>query len=264
MSDYLHSAGMQPKNFGPPPTTEEAPEMEGELPVIPQSAQGSYPPPINVTATRGARDKAAQPRVCAPGFTLVDGDYRSCAREYAPTMEKLAYIGDTDMLLTYLYREERRHRVTMPIKACGIDPIVFDNVVRLEMEEGQPQNFFVIDEEYGNASEAQDSAQHVYELVTVDGELYLSCISECLDEEYLHRVIMEATTTMRETGSYIFRMVGLRRLAVESDNTPGRLLETLRLNTFEMSALCAYMGDFDIEPSFEIIDGHQCICFRSK
>ncbi len=254
MSDYLHSANRQVKAFGNPAPEETTIPTVGGLDSVPE------PSPVEQPLTAPAV-RSSMPQTCAPGFTMVDGDCKPFAKEYAPRMEQLDYIGNTDMLLSYLLHEERHHHVTMPIKACGIDPVLFDHVPRLEMGEGQPQNFFTISEAL--PKEGDEEVQHVYELVAVDNALYLSCVSECLDEEYLHTVIMEATITMRETGSYVFRMVGLRRLVMEPTEEKAKLLETLRLNTFEMSALCAYMTDFGVEPSFEIIDGHQCICFRT-
>lgn len=266
MTDYLHSAAMQVKSFGAPAGTEPNRE-EGFPQENPQEFPHQPAPALQrfaVPDTRPPRVSGPEVRPCSPGFTLVSGDCRVFAKEYAPKMECPNYIGDTDMILRYLFREERRNHITMPIRTCGIDPIVFENVEHLEDdEEGGgtvATNYFAIPDD----NSGDEDANHVYELIEVDGNLYLSCMSECLDSDYLHRIITEATTTMRETGSYIFRMVGLRRLAVnDSDNNVGRLLETLRLNTFEMSALCTYMGDFGVEPSFEIIDGHQCICFRA-
>lgn len=188
------------------------------------------------------------------GFTLVDGDHKLFAREYAPKMECPKYIGDTSMILDYLYREERKHKITLPVRACGIDPVVFEYVEHLtEGDEATP--YFAIPE---------GDNTHVYELIEVDGDLYMSCMSECLDPDYLHSIITAATTSMMETGNYIFRMTGLKRLAREDGSDTGRLLKTLRLNTYEMSALCSYMADFGVEPTFEVINGNKCICFRME
>lgn len=263
MSDYLQQNDLKVKQFGPPAEAEPGALAEGEGSA--QFPPQSPPQALSLPNQRDRRTGGPLVQPCAPGFTLVEGDCKPFAKEYAPKMECPNYIGDTEMLLRYLFREERRNHITMPIRTCGIDPIVFDYVERLDNgDEENPQktNYFAIAAE--DADPESEGEDHIYELIEVDNNLYLSCMSECLDPDYLHHIITEATTTMRETGSYIFRMVGLRRLAVDDNGGTGRLLETLRLNTYEMSALCSYMSDFGVDPSFETIDGHRCICFRSR
>lgn len=301
MSSYLQSNNLVAKSFEEPahtpdsdlPPSQDAPPSvffppeDTHVPGLdlPQSADDTSPVLFGNESSQpvaGAMEPApvtsmvSTPSVvggaCAPGFTMVDGDCDAFAKEYTPQMETPSYVGNTDMILQYLFREERKHHVTMPIRACGIDPIVFDNAPRWSMKDEDDTSvetdYFLIDD---GEEKTEESVEHLYELIEVDGNLYLSCMTECLDSNYLHQVIADATTTMRETGSYIFRMVGLRRLAVDEDTSSaegefpvGKLLETLRLNTYEMSVLCNYMSDFNVEPTFEVIGGHRCICFRMK
>mgnify|MGYP001030460677 CR=1 FL=1 len=204
------------------------------------------------------------------GFTLVDVQegVMQFASEWRPTMETPNYIGETTMLLEYLKRQERLHQVTMPIRACGVDPIVFENVGYLDMGDNAPQaKLFYIGSASTVLSDDEDTTQvnatpPAYELIEVDGELYLSCVSECLNREYLNSVIAEATSSVKATGSYVFQMVGYKKLALENGKNEGRLLNTLKLNSYEMSVLCTYMRKFEgIEVTHLVTSGKQCISF---
>ncbi len=199
---------------------------------------------------------------CEPGFTFLDNGCEGFTAECSTDMATPSYIGDTQMLLAYLHTTERKYKVTMPIKACGLDPIIFEHTERVSLgEDGEgtdnevPENAFIL---------SVGEQRVLYELAKVDGELYLSCISECLDKDYLQSIIREATVSMMESGAYIFYMVGLREMALQDGEETARLLRTLRLNTFEMSTLCAYMEGFGCEPQFQIRDGRQCIYFRKQ
>ena len=195
------------------------------------------------------------------GFTEVDVENHGLefASEWRPSMETPDYIGETEMLLEYLKRQERLHRVTMPIQACGIDPILFSNVKYLEIQDGGSESVEVFEIPSGSGESANTSA---YELIKVDSNLYMSCITECLDRDYLNSVIAEATSAVKACGSYVFQMVGYKKLALEEGKTEGRLLNTLKLNSYEMSVLISYMSQFEgITISYRIINGKQCICF---
>lgn len=207
---------------------------------------------------------ATQGIIVEPGFTIVDQDSAPFAKDFSPEMKVSRYTGDTNMLLRYLFEMERKHGITMPIQACGVDPLVFEFVERTKLETEEDDAVVTVPFFTIPGTGAEDEVAHLYELITVDDQVFLSCASECLNAEYLHQIISEATTSIMENGSYIFRMVGLRRLSSEHATTEqaGCLLETLRLNTFEMSTLCSYMEGFNVVPSFEVINGHQCICFR--
>lgn len=196
-----------------------------------------------------------------PSFTQVtiDDKGEAFAKEWRPSMSTLDYIGDKDLILNYLYRLERKYRVTMPIKVCGIDPIVFNNVEFIASDVVGAEKAFLIP---NNTSTEENAEQAAYELVEVDNDLYLSCLSECLDIDYLHSILAEATTSIKTSGSYIYSLVGLRMLALGEGEKEGRLLNTLRLNNYEMSVLISYMEQFPgMNVTYAIMDEHQVIKF---
>lgn len=177
-------------------------------------------------------------------------DMSEFSKQWQPSMETPTYIGESAMLLLYLQRLERKHKVTMPIMACGIDPILFENI---EYTADDGPSLFVVG----------DDGDSYYELIKVDGDLYMSCVSECLDEEYLNSVIATATAAVKENGTYTYRMVGYRKLALEDGTDTARLLNTLKLNTYEMSVLVAYMSQFEnISIEYVETEGHQSIVFK--
>lgn len=193
---------------------------------------------------------------------------KTFANAWSPQMPTPDYVGDTLMILRYLHRLERFHRITMPIKACGVDPIVFKNVEVLQAETNGHDLFQIP----VNESEEAEVSQPTYELIKIDDELYMSCVTDCLNDNYLGRIIEEATTSVKATGSYVFEMVGFRHLTVEPENgssapesSHGGLLKTLRLNTYEMSVLTAYMSQFPgMSTTYEVRGGQQCICFNTS
>lgn len=231
--------------------------------VTPETAEEPIPKVVENPAPKVVAEPApkisrnANPSVGAPSFLrLSDVDGTEFAGQWLPSMTDVGYIGKTAMLLAYIQQEEKHHHLTMPIKACGIDPILFENVSNAMPD--APTTIFAIKPE-----DASDDSAEMYELVNVDGEYYLSCVSSCIDKDYLNGMIAEATVSIRETGQYIFQMVGFRKLALEEGQQVARLINTLRMNTYEMSALISYMEQFEnMQVSYETIKDHQCICFR--
>lgn len=200
-----------------------------------------------------------------PSFTKMPIEATDCfsfAREWRPTMEVTPYIGNKDLLLDYLFKLERHHKVTMPIKVCGIDPIVFQFLEHAGLE-GAEGVFYIPNKKVPAEGPGENEEMPpAYELIEVDGDLYLSCVTECLDEEYMNIVLSEATTAIKSTGHYTYQMVDYKKLALEDGEEEGKLIRTLRLNTFEMSMLEAYMASIpEMEISYEVINEHQCICF---
>lgn len=253
------------RNFKDPDAeAEEQPKgltFPGDRATVLQDAQVEEQPQLPVS----------QETVSSPAFTVVDipDSGFSFAKEWRPSMATPNYIGETSMLLEYLKRLERLHKVTMPIKACGIDPILFKNVKYLTAAEvGQSEESEAAEVASKIFSippaEAAGGVDSLYELISVDGELYMSCLSECLDSDYLNAVISEATSSVKAFGRYIFQMVGFKKLALEAGQVEGKLLNTLKLNTYEMSVLISYMQQFNgIKVSYRTIDGKQCICFET-
>lgn len=207
----------------------------------------------------------ARPRTTeAPGFTVVDipDSGLQFASEWRPTMATPEYIGETTMLLEYLKRLERLHKVTMPIRACGIDPILFENAEYISTEEQGQANADMHSKVFAIPPKNEGEDPAIYELINVDGQLYMSCLSECLDSAYLNSIIAEATSSVKASGKYVFQMVGFKKLTSEQDTKEGRLLNTLRLNTYEMSVLVAYMQQFPgMQVTYQTVDGKQCIRF---
>lgn len=224
------------------------PEGEGEMDDDEEEVEGPY----------------ASSEYSSPLFTLINVEDGGMpfAGEWSPSMDTPTYIGETEMLLQYLHRMERKHKVTMPIKACGIDPIVFENVETLE-EMQAISKFKVFQIPLPESSESESNP--VYEIIEVDGSLYLSCISECLDKGYLNSIMAEATAAIKSVETYVFEMVGFRKLSMGDESKPASLINTLRLNTFEMSTLVSYMNQVpNINVSYQNIENKQCICFTVK
>ena len=186
-------------------------------------------------------------------FTLFHMDkVESFSNGWNPQMEEVQFLGQTEMRLSYMLSLEQMYRVNMPIRACGIDPILFEYLDY--QEEGSGKIFTIGSGEYEKRSPK-------FELVEADGELYLSCVTECVDQSYLNKVIMEATEAISKYGHYTYEICGFRKL-YNTDGGPGQMIYTLRMNSFEMSALCSYMAQNEsIQTSFVEIDGKQAIEF---
>lgn len=188
-----------------------------------------------------------------PCFTKVQPDDENYAGKFSLDMPHVDYVGSTEILLKTLRDLEQHYKISMPIRSCGLDPVVFENAAKGD-EENAPENQFII----------MDGETPVkYELVTVDGAMYASCMSAPLDTEYLHSVIREATMSITEQGYYIFHMVGLCVLATEGSGSDS-LMRTLRLNSYELSVLCEYMESFGTDVEYGTYGGRQCIYFKAK
>lgn len=175
-----------------------------------------------------------------PGFTVVNIDPTGVSmfsREYSPSFEVVDCVAEIDMLLKYMVRVERQNGITMSFRAYGVDPIVFEKALPAEAMEGAPACVGIpVD---GRAS-GDNGSEEIYEMIEVDGALYLSCMSESLNQDYLHQVISEATEEIFTHGKYVYTLVGPRPLAARDGSQ--YFIETLKLNSYEMSVLLAYMG----------------------
>lgn len=202
-----------------------------------------------------------------PGFSLTDvsDEGRRYHHEWNPDMNILPYIGNKDLLLNYLKDLEEKFKVTMPIKACGIDSITFTAVSYLPAVEGSDNKIFSLPNSEDVAITEEGKEPTLYELISIDGALYLSCVSRCLDEEYLRSVLSEATISIKTSGRYLYPMVGLRKLALTAGQDRGSLINTLKLNTYEMSVLIYYMKEFEnMNISYVKINDRQHILFEIK
>ena len=200
----------------------------------------------------------------------VDGDTMlGFSGEYNPAMITQNCIADKTMLLEYMVATERRYDITMSFPAYGVDPIVFDEVLK-EMrktsaepgEEAAALPPVVAIAVKGRDKDSGRELQEMYEKIEVDGVLYLSCISECLDKEYLHKVIAEATEAVYMHGSYVYTMVGPKPITIDGE-AQGEFIETLKLNSYELSVLLSYMQRIDgVNVTHGIFNGRSAIKFE--
>lgn len=240
---------------GAEPEAEEATSVPGD------SEDGNdgdgEEPAYNGTVPEDSEEEESTPWT-AP-FSRLGGDSSTFAgvipTAWRPDMQVQSYIGITDMLLHYLVEQESRYAMTMPIHACGIDPVVFEHADYVQ-EEGDSSRFFSV-----TVGEGDDASERLYELVEIDGELYMSCISDFLNRGYFEQIITAATCAIKEHGQYIFPLVGLRSL---SEDPSTGLLNTMRLNSYELNALISYMSQFSGVQitSFTNEDGHECLSFQ--
>lgn len=199
--------------------------------------------------------------------SVEDDDVAYFAKEYKPTAGVVGCVADRDMLLRYMVSVERKYGVTVSFPACGVDPNIFDiSVAEIRAEsEGENHPPVVTIPVAGRAtSEDNPDASEIYEKIEVDGIQYLSCASECLDRDYLHTVLAEATEAVFMHGEYIYTMVGPRPLVCEGDTEyAGKFIETLKLNSYELSVLLSYMQKIDgVVTSFGVYNGRSAIMFK--
>lgn len=217
--------GTQRKVFAVPQSVPEAPAAEA-------SREADF---------AGSSEFSGAGRV--PGFTVVDVDTQAVqgfSREYTPAFNTVDCVADIDMLLRYMVSVERKNNVTMSFQAYGVDPIVFNKAVPADRPDDNPACVMIPVE--GKELSA-DYQGEVYEMIDVDGALYLSCMSESLNQEYLHQVIAEATEEVFTHGKYIYTLIGPRPLA-QIDGKQS-FIETLKLNSYELSILLSYMSQMD-------------------
>lgn len=219
-----------------------------------------------------------------PIFTVVGIDAEallSISREYTPTLTTVHSVANTGMLLQYMVGTEREYNVTMSFPACGVDTNVFDGAIQ-ESLQSKPADIGEVSE--GSGATGEDTAppevvsivvpagstgiaehQELYEKITVDGVPYLSCLSQCLDEEYLHQVIAEATESVFTHSKYVYTLVGPRPLVKRDPKSADEeqcFIETLKLNSYELSVLLAYMGAIEgISVEHGVFDGRSAITF---
>lgn len=269
MSNFMENQTLRdftpatPSQFGSVRSAVQSAMQEGQEEQV--DVQGASVVSIDEGAQGG---EPIQPNRVGQVATLIQGqrlfadsgvgadDAMPFAGEWAPDMDTPTYIGMTEMLLNYLKGQEAKHHVTMPIRACGIDPIVFQNVERVSAGEDMIPT--------AEAPFAIGEGENIslYEIIEVDGDLYMSCVDSCLDREYLNSILAEATTCMKARGFYTFEMVGFRKLALEEGERTARLLNTLRLNTYEMSVLTTYLCSVQgVQVTYGTINGKACIQF---
>lgn len=197
-----------------------------------------------------------------PCFTVINMDSEAIppfTREFSKRSKVLDCISDADMLLSYMIDLERRYGVTLSFKAAGVDTTVFDQISI--QQDGGPK-IVSITLSTGEGDDAE-SYEAFYERITVDGIVYLSCISESLDSDYLHQVISEATEELHTHNQYRYTLVGPRVLdgyPVSDDSDEQAFLETLKLNSFELSIFISYIQSLgDVTIKYGSCNGKQSI-----
>lgn len=199
----------------------------------------------------------------SPMFTVVnieETDIMSFAGEYTAIKDTVECVADVNMLLTYMVETERALGVTLSLEAYGVDPIVFNEAAQ-KVASDAPRVVSIMvpgkekDEEY---------AGDLYELINVDGKLYLSCVSESLNRAYLHQVISAATEAVMTHGKYIYSLIGPRPLATV-DGGDQKFINTLKLNSYELSVLLSYMSQLDgVVVTHGVYDGSAAISFERR
>lgn len=196
-----------------------------------------------------------------PGFTVVnveDNMVSVFAKEYTSVDDVVGCVADVNMLLSYMIRTERTLGVTLSFEAYGIDPIVFEQAAA-EIPDGQPR---VVAIPAPGREVSDDYMGDLYELIEIDGHLYLSCVSESLNKDYLHQVIAEATEAVVTHGRYIYTLVGPRPLRAV-DGAEQKFVNTLKLNSYELSVLLSYMSKVDgVRVTHGIYGGCAAIMFE--
>ena len=176
----------------------------------------------------------------APKFTVVSAGKESWAnfsRDYKPAeMEQVPCVAETTMLMQYMVAMERHRATTLSFPACGVDPKVFYE----HKEKCNPDGPMVLEVDTGSP-DGTTTAE--YEMVEVDGVNYLSCTTDCLDPDYMHSIIAEATEAIYTHNKYVFTLVGPKPVEsnMRGEGEPKVFVETLRLNSYELSALIGYM-----------------------
>lgn len=173
----------------------------------------------------------------------------SFAREYSKLSTPVTCVADTKMLLEYMVSKERSTGVTASFHACGVDTVAFEQAAA----ETEGTGVVPI-----NVQGKEEPA--LYEKIKVDGEYYLSCLSECLNADYLYQVISEATEALYVQGVYTYTLIGPRPIA-----NHGGFINTLKLNSYELSVLLAFVDSMGgVTTKHCIEDGRATIKFHRE
>ena len=195
---------------------------------------------LGMALSAAKKEAAESAPTTAPKFTVVSAGKESWAnfsRDYKPAeMEQVPCVAETTMLMQYMVAMERHRATTLSFPACGVDPKVFYE----HKEKYNPDGPMVLEVDTGSADGATTAE---YEMVEVDGVNYLSCTTDCLDPDYMHSIIAEATEAIYTHNKYVFTLVGPKPVEsnMRGEGEPKVFVETLRLNSYELSALIGYM-----------------------
>ena len=202
-------------------------------------------------------------------FTIVDIAVDSIdeySKEYSNNMNINNCVADQRMLLKYMVEQERALGVALSFRAVGVDTIVFDTVCTTSDDPTEPPMVAVVPDE-NNLDEENNPVTYYYEKITVDGEVYLSCLSDVLDSAYLHQIITDVAEALYTHGIYTYTLIGPRplrgRTVKHGDHECQQFIETLKLNSYELSVLIGYVQKLgNINISYGEYNGHQAIFFE--
>lgn len=203
-------------------------------------------------------------------FKFAESDELECnnfVNGYDVSLKSIACMADSDLLSTYMTSMERSLGVTLSFEAYGIDPIVFDDLKKRQgVEDGVVTINYPAEVDSDGVTTSLASAQ--YEMLSIDGKLYLSCVSDVLDDKYLKSVVAQGMEALTMHNEFIYTYVGPRPILVP---VPGgteyerRVIETLKLNTKELSILLSCMKSVEgVQYYSAMVDGHSCMVFTRK
>lgn len=252
-----------------PPDTSVPQEFPTPMvPQIPQTVE--EPRPVSPTApivqeASGAFHGNSDTMPCFTVLDMEQGAITPFTREYTSALDMTNCVAEIPMLLDYMVRLEREFGVTLPFKACGIDTIVFDNAA-VQQEGGPSTVQITVDNGEGQKSD------RFYEKITVDDVVYLSCINESLNPDFLHRIITEAVDSVYIHRQYVYTLVGPRPLNGRTvsvkdgdgaDVNKQEFIETMKLNSYELSVFINYMNSIEgVKVIHGTYDGRMAIMFQ--
>lgn len=242
-----------------------SPEMPNPEMTIPEGTAVAVPDAENFARQAAQLFNGTQDTF--PCFTVLNmeqGALTPFTKEYTNALNLTNCVAEIPMLLDYMVRLEREFGVTLPFKACGIDTIVFDNAA-VQQQDG-PSTVQI------SVGEGDEKSDRFYEKISVDGVVYLSCINESLNPEYLHRIISEAVDSVYIHRHYVYTLVGPRPLnnrfvkvkdEAGEDINKQEFIETMKLNSYELSVFINYMNSIDgVRVVHGTYDGHAAIMFQ--
>lgn len=144
------------------------------------------------------------------------------------------FVGDTNSIVKYICIMENVYNLTMPIKACGIDPIAFREGTIYVNDEGKS-----------------------YEVITIDGEYYFSCTSSTLDPVFLNSVVNSVMSQLFQNNKAELPLVSHR---ISSDI----VLKTMTLNSYELSFLISQVKPYTSKIEQKSEGGASLVFYRGN
>ena len=268
MSDFsTMSTGV--KKFAAPASSEEpvsqadaiAKFMAGALAEEQAASEPeNFPAPVN--------DEKPSVNSAIP-FMYTETDEVECfnfVNGYNTNLTAINCMADSNLLSTYMTTMERNLGVTLSFEAYGIDPIVFHDLLKK-----QNSNTGCVSINIPVGADADGSPLEYipesYEMLNIDGKLYLSCVTSVLDAEYLKSVIAQGVEALTMHNKFVYTYVGPRPIKIVGDDeeVENGVIETLKLNTKELSILLSCMKNISgVTYCSSVVDGHSCMVFTRE